>query len=493
MEKSMSGDVEPVQNLNWTLVFTASCGFALYWSSFFTMLMRNSFMDGGIEVLWYHLFLRIVFLVGSVALCAAVALRVDWVASAKGVRLQKAGVCLFSVVAAVASLTSHSFGLTMPLAFDCIAWGLAGVGLACLLMLWVELLSSFPPAECDASLVLAMGLGAPAYLVMNLLPFPFNIGLLCVSPLISLAIFYLLDQNETVVASAFVPLRESRQRARWTASYRGVAVAYGVVFGLGIGSTTQIAGSDPLYSGIAVFLALGAAAAWLTERYLSERIQQTSSFRLLFPVLIIALIPMSFLQGLPSVACNLLLLGCYVFFEAIGIDLALVLAAQRRASRLHLVAVSQACVYLGLALGHGIGLLATLSGAMDYAMLSGAALALVVMLALFVTFASPAPLRGQASRVVSASGESSISEDEALDFWRQHCEGIAQQAGLSARETEVFMLLAKGRGIEHIQNKLSISSHTVKTHVYNIYRKMSISSREELLDIVETAKGDAQA
>ncbi|WP_326439386.1 helix-turn-helix transcriptional regulator [Adlercreutzia shanghongiae] len=487
MEKSMSTEVEPGQRLNWPLVFTASCGFALYWSSFFTMLMRNSFMDGAIEILWYHLFLRIVFLLGSCIGCLAMAKRADWMSSAQGVRFQKAGVCLFSVVAAVGSLAAYSLSATMPLAFDCAAWGLAGVGLSCLLMLWVELLSAFAPAERDAALVLAIGLGAPAYLVMNLLPFPFNIGLLCASPLISLGIFYLLEQDEDVVASAFVPLEDSLQRARWTASYKGIAVAYGIVFGLGIGSTTQIAESDPLYSGIAVVLALGAAAAWFVARFLGERIQKASSFRFLFPVLIIALIPMAFLQGMPSVACNLLLLGCYVFFEAIGINLALVLAKQQRASRIQLVAVSQACIYLGLALGHGVGLAATSTGAMNYSMLSVAALGLVILLALFITFAPLSPLAGhELKNAATLEADVAVTEKDAVGFWRKHCERIAQEAGLSARETEVFLLLAKGRGIEHIQNKLNISSHTVKTHTYNIYRKMGIGSREELLDLVET-------
>lgn len=64
---------------------------------------------------------------------------------------------------------------------------------------------------------------------------------------------------------------------------------------------------------------------------------------------------------------------------------------------------------------------------------------------------------------------------------------MARKHGLCARETEVFMLLAKGRGIEHIQGRLCISGHTVKSHVYNIYRKMDINSRKELLDAVEDA------
>lgn len=52
------------------------------------------------------------------------------------------------------------------------------------------------------------------------------------------------------------------------------------------------------------------------------------------------------------------------------------------------------------------------------------------------------------------------------------------------------MLLAKGRGTEYIQNKLGISSHTIKTHTYNIYHKVGIDSREELLDAVENALED---
>lgn len=492
MEKRMSEAVEPGQSVNGPMLFTASCGFALYWACFFTMLMRNSFMDGGIEVLWYHLFLRVVFLLGSGVACVAIAKRADWMASERGVRVQRAGVGLFSVVAAVASLTFHSLGTAMPLAFDCAAWGLAGAGLACLLMLWVELLAALTARQRTASLVGAMALGAPAYLVMNLLPFPFNIGLLCVCPLLSLGVVRLLESDAAVVPAAFVPLAESRERARWGASFKGIAVAYGVVFGLGIGSTTQIAGSEPLYSGIACVLALGAGAAWLGLRHLGERIQQASSFRLMFPVLIIALIPMSFLQGLPSVACNLLLLGCYAFFEAVGIDLALTLAERHRASRLHLTASAQACLYLGLALGHVIGLVATSSGVMDYAMLSAAALGLVVVLALFVTFASVAPLAG---RDADEPGEDEAdgAGEPSQGRWYVRCEAVARQAGLSARETEVFMLLAKGRGVEHIQNKLCISSHTVKTHVYNIYRKMGIGSREELLDAVEAASAGESA
>lgn len=484
MEKSMSEPVEPGQKVNFPLMFTISAGLSLYLVCFFTMLMRNSFMDGDIEILWYHLFLRVMFLAGACVVLVLAARFSDWVLGERGNRALKLGACAFSVVAAISSFMSYSFELTMPLAFDVFAWSLAGAGLVCLLLLWVELLASLDDALRSASLTLSAVCGAVGYLLVNLLPYPFNIASLCLCPLVSLSICLGVERDEGTVPAAFVPLEESRERAVYTPSFKGLSVAYGVVFGLGIGSITQVKGGTELFVGIAVVLVVGALAARTCLRRYPDRIQQSSGFKLLFPVLIVALIPMSFLQGWEYVACNLLLLGSYIMFDTIGIDLVFCLAEKKKASFINLAALSQTCLFAGMLLGHVIGLAATSSGVMDYKMLSFAALALVAVLAIFVTFAPVSPL-------VAAEEEDGRHRSEEFEpkraqgWWKERCMAVARSAGLSARETEVFMLLAKGRGIEHIQNKLSISVHTVKTHVYNIYRKMGISSREELLDAIE--------
>lgn len=75
-------------------------------------------------------------------------------------------------------------------------------------------------------------------------------------------------------------------------------------------------------------------------------------------------------------------------------------------------------------------------------------------------------------------------------YWKNACKAIAVQYKLSPRETEIFMLLAKGRNADYIQSKLIISTHTAKTHIANIYHKLAIHSAQELLDLVENYRYD---
>ena len=58
---------------------------------------------------------------------------------------------------------------------------------------------------------------------------------------------------------------------------------------------------------------------------------------------------------------------------------------------------------------------------------------------------------------------------------------------LSARETEVLTLLAKGMRVADIGSMLSISEHTAASHVKSIYRKLHIGSRAEAATVAMKA------
>jgi DNA-binding NarL/FixJ family response regulator len=51
----------------------------------------------------------------------------------------------------------------------------------------------------------------------------------------------------------------------------------------------------------------------------------------------------------------------------------------------------------------------------------------------------------------------------------------------SGRELEVLLMLTKGYSNQKIAEKLFLSEHTVKTHLKNIFRKLSVSSRSEAI------------
>jgi len=52
---------------------------------------------------------------------------------------------------------------------------------------------------------------------------------------------------------------------------------------------------------------------------------------------------------------------------------------------------------------------------------------------------------------------------------------------LSARETDILRFVSKGLSCAEVGEHLSISTHTVVTHVKNIYRKLAVHSRAEAL------------
>ena len=72
-----------------------------------------------------------------------------------------------------------------------------------------------------------------------------------------------------------------------------------------------------------------------------------------------------------------------------------------------------------------------------------------------------------------------------LAEWEAVCSHLSEQYKLSARESEIFLLLSRGRNREYIHNLLFISPSTVRTHTYNIYQKMDVHNQQELIDVVE--------
>lgn len=63
--------------------------------------------------------------------------------------------------------------------------------------------------------------------------------------------------------------------------------------------------------------------------------------------------------------------------------------------------------------------------------------------------------------------------------------------GITAREGEIIRLIIEGRTSEEIAARLFISSHTVKNHLHNIYQKLGIGNRVQLIQRFRSALEDS--
>jgi DNA-binding NarL/FixJ family response regulator len=88
--------------------------------------------------------------------------------------------------------------------------------------------------------------------------------------------------------------------------------------------------------------------------------------------------------------------------------------------------------------------------------------------------------------VDASTGRFAVDPDRLGEALRRAARGAAAEqgqsaalAGLSAREREILGLLTEGLDNRAIAAHLHLSSHTVRTHVTNIMRKLGVGSRAE--------------
>ena len=82
-----------------------------------------------------------------------------------------------------------------------------------------------------------------------------------------------------------------------------------------------------------------------------------------------------------------------------------------------------------------------------------------------------------------AARPETLQEDGAEAFDRS-CGEIAEEFDLSKREVDVLKLLARGNSSQHIQEVLFIAAGTVNYHTRNIYAKLGVHSKQEVIDLV---------
>lgn len=247
---------------------------------------------------------------------------------------------------------------------------------------------------------------------------------------------------------------------------------------------------------------IAAVAIMLASSSLSRYADIFTMYRWLLPVVAISLTAFAFgtFAG-QFVACVFIMIAQIGYSIALYVFFARVAHAGWMSYAMGL-GFSRGLAQLGVALGSYVGFHA--GGFFETGAVSVPLACLVLLCAVMVPtllflnrescFRYVSQPRSLGKRGAAIDGPQASAADAALspqgaekaeDEFSRRCRRVADEAGLSAREFEVFVLFAQGRSMPYIRDVLHISKNTVDSHSKSIYRKLGIHTRQELIDAVQ--------
>ena len=352
---------------------------------------------------------------------------------------------------------------------------LPGLGLGVLYLLWASVIARLPRQAIPGCIALAFVIGAAIYtLALHLPAAPthlISLGL----PIVSLICLVL--GSSTSESSAREPIHglSPQMLPRTVCCFCLLSFAEGLSRGFFLQANVH---ANPLLHRWVFLIATAGACALLLLASLRGhgRVGITSTGRagMLMLALMFLLTPIVKDAGLTA---DILTMASHVLLLLIEWTLLTQIANAYRLPALHTYGLGLGLTYLGWVAGDVIGNAMSTRLQMSYQAESLLALgcACLVMLAFFLI---------AHDRSIAEIASEDSHEAKPRRFM-QRCEDIAQRYGLTKKETEVMVLVAKGRTAQRVQEIMGISLGTVNTHLSHIYRKLGVHTKQEMLDKLE--------
>ncbi len=389
-----------------------------------------------------------------------------------------------------------------------------GSGCAGFFILWQRLFAA-QDDETGAALILVANAIAPVmYFCLYLIP---NAVTAFLVPLIFIPICALClslgTRNLALAQPMFedVPQENARVYAHAVKDcWRGALCV--AALGLASGAIRSLTLSSPALGDIvnsasmigALIASLACIYFWRTHSF-SFNITQT--FKVIFPVLISGFILLPFLGGSFTYVFSA---GTHTVF-VIGTILVMIHSAQLARSRglnpCFIFAFFMGAIYLLQGLGFLLGFFSSSFEALGFEQLSIVSLICIYFtsIILFVCYVgirtegtsggsadvnlefmalSPSPRKSV--DIESLDADVDNADTKLKDLTSKKCLIIQQRYRLTPRETEIMEHVTRGYSVPQIAETLFVSENTVRTHSKNIYQKLGIHKRRELLDIFES-------
>ena len=397
----------------------------------------------------------------------------------------KVGATVCALVQPVLALVMYQ-GVYIPLPVVCVANFMVGLAAASAKLAWLDVCSRLNTDAYSRFTGLSLFLGGLLFTLIAFTPAVmqplFAIVFICAS-------FAMLAYSTKHAPGneGRAPLESIANTWRFTKEIEPSFFMFGIVFALTFVFLFN-SGSEAVLLGLISTLvgSLAVAILSIADRQLSIIVYQ----RALVVVTVVACIVLPFVEYTGQLICSCVVTAAWAMFMAINYGYLVKKAVLAHEAPLFRQIPSRLAIPAsGFAVGWLLAVVFTMVFGVHSEMFLylrlGVAIVLVLTIMVFLPDASHHPASGESptgEKVTKTVVTVNTSESE---LFEQRCAAVAKLYQLSPRETEILGFLAKGRNTAYIQEELTISPHTVKSHIYNIYRKLDIHSQQKLMDFVE--------
>lgn len=352
---------------------------------------------------------------------------------------------------------------------------LTGFGSGAVVCLWAEAFSSLGPKRVVTYSVVSLLAAALLYVVIELLPLDAAQAIVAVLPLASMGCLMRFERVECKHCAGRIKKGSCRLPVRMIVIAMFFGLSFGAMKGLIVPVESAWIGVRDVFNILAI---VGGAVAIYVTASVCKMDFDHLTYQVALPLMAVGFLVLPLREPWNVVGTAVHQFG-YQYFYVVLWALWPVLAQRGKVSPGWIACWGLLSVQLGQFVGSvaAASALALISDELGLAMLSGSIVFMILIIALFAMGNSSVKTGWGYIKPSEEPSASSSLERGAFE--------IAREKGLSPREEEVFLLLAKGRNRAYIRNELVIGDETVKSHVKNIYKKTDVHSQQDLIDLVE--------
>lgn len=399
---------------------------------------------------------------------------------------------VFSLLLPIAAFAIYH-DVPVPLAAIVGANLLGGIAAAGLATSWLDVFSRLQTSSYGRLTSLSFVLGALLFLFAVFMPAAVQPTFGFVYLLLTICLLVFATQNAEGNAEA-APLESTDNPWKFTKEIEPSFLVFGIVFGLNFVYLFNN-GSEVLLPGL---LSVIPGALLMVILYsLRREVGITVVQRVLLIITVLSCVAMPFVDRPVQIACACLVVAASAAFRSVNYAMVIQKCVMDRSAPLFRQAPGRLIVAaLGFTVGWAAASIVTAVWGAHSEPFTAIRLAMALVLVIVVMAFYPEGRHHLADGTAeddhgSSGGSVSVQMNES-ELLERRCAAIAKLYQLSPRESDILVYLARGRNAAWIQEELVISPHTVKSHIYNIYRKLDIHSQQKLMSFVEEYPLDAR-